>query len=258
MQFNSEANGLDLYSDTRYLCGLDETSDTASYPIKAFTRNANQALDHVLSLIFRSDNLWEFDDTNNTGELLDTSTALVSGTAKYALSVSWLKIGRVRIKDPNGNWITLTPVNRAQLNDALLTQTSGTPAEYDLLGNYLYLYPAPNYASTGGLEVQFQRGSSYFVNTDTTKTPGFATQFHRLIAYYAAMDYCDINGMLERSAALTSRTMAMEQELLTFYAQRDTDAKVTLSPAREDYGQLGLNPGSGSFPNGSSNNPRGW
>src|SRR5437660_971981 len=127
MQFNSETNGLDLYSDARFLCGLDETSDTTSYPIKAFTRNANLALDRVIALILRADNVWVFDDTNQSGELLDTTTALVSGTSKYALLITWLKIGRVRIKDSAGNWVTLQPTSRAELSDGILTQTSGKP-----------------------------------------------------------------------------------------------------------------------------------
>src|ERR1035437_7838382 len=192
MQLNAETNGNDLYSDTRFLCSIDETSDTTSYPFKAFVRNANLALDKIIAYIFRTDNTWQFDDTNQTGELLDVSTALVSGTQKYSLTATWLKIGRVRIKDSAGNWITMTPIERGALNDGLLTATSGDPRRYDLMGNYLYLYPAPNYSSAAGLEVQFQRGASYFATTDTTKVPGFAAQFHRLISLYCALDFCQI------------------------------------------------------------------
>src|SRR5437588_6566058 len=104
MQFSGETNGLDLYSDARYLCGLYETADTTYYPIKAFTRNANLGLDRAESLILKADGWRPFDDTNQTGELLDVTNNLVSGTQKTALSVTWLKIGRVRIKDSSGNW----------------------------------------------------------------------------------------------------------------------------------------------------------
>ncbi len=265
MVFNSETNGLDLYSDARYLCGLDETSDTTNYPIKAFTRNANFALDKIIAWILKADNIWEFDDTNQTGELLDVTSNLVSGTQKYALATSWLKIGRVRIKNAAGTWVTLLPVNRAQLKDAILTENAGDPRCYDLLGNYLYLYPAPNYSSTGGLEVQFQRGASYFAYTDTTKTPGFASQFHRLISMLAAEDFCQINDLQARAASLMQMIgsppdlengqpgSGMVKDLIDFYSQRDVDAKVSLTPVREDYGQIGLNPGSGMYPQGSVN-----
>src|SRR6266404_558056 len=121
MQFNSEANGLDLYSDARFLAGLDETTDTTSYPIKAFTRNANFALDRCISLILKADGWWIFDDTNQTGELLDISNNLVSGTQKTALSVTWLKITRVRIKDASGNWVVLPERSRKVQGNAELT-----------------------------------------------------------------------------------------------------------------------------------------
>lgn len=268
MQFNSETNGLDLYSDARYLCGIDETTDTTSYPIKAFTRNANLGLDRVLSLIFKADGEWKFDDTNQTGELLDVSNNLTNGTQKIPLSVTWLKIARVRIKDQGGNWVTLPEVSRRVLSDSQLTAPSGTPASYSHLGNYLYFDKAPNYSSSGGVEVQFQRGSSYFIYTDTTKTPGFASPYHRLISFYSALDYCEVNGLSDRSASIRARIGAppdlmnnqagsgMEKELVDYYARRDDDVKVTLTPLREDYGQRGLNPGSGSYP--TTPNPHGF
>jgi hypothetical protein len=246
--FNSETNGLDLYSDARFLCGLDETTDTTSYPIKAFTRNANFGLDRVNALVLKADGGWIFDDTNQAGELLDVTNNLVSGTQKTALSVTWLKIARVRIKDSAGNWITLPEVKRNAQTDSQLTASSGTPSSYFHLGNYLYFDKAPNYASTGGLEVQFQRGPSYFIYTDTTKTPGFASQLHRLISLYGALDFCDINSMTDRANSLRLRIgtppdllnnqpgSGMEKELVDFYSSRDTDAKVTLTPRREDYG----------------------
>lgn len=262
MQFNSETNGLDLYSDTRFLCGIDETSDTTSYPIKAFTRNANFALDRVLSLIFKADN-WLFDDTNQTGELLDVSNNLVNGTQKTACSVTWLTIERLRIKDPNGNLIILPELNRRQQGNAQLTAPAGTPTSYFRLGNYLYFDKAPNYNATGGIEVQFQRGASYFANGDTTKAPGFATQFHRLVSLWGALDWCDLNSP-SRSPSIRARIgsppdlmnnqagSGMEKELVDFYSRRDGDARPTLTTRREDYGQSGLTAGIGS------NNPKGF
>lgn len=257
-QFNSEANGLDLYSDCRYLCGIDETSDTTSYPIKAFTRNANFGLDRATMLIFKADGWRPFDDTNQSGELLDVSNTLTSGTQKLALSVTWLKIGRVRVKDQSGNWIVLPELPRRAQSDSQLTAASGTPSAYFILGNYLYFDKAPNYTAAAGIEVQFQRGASYFAYTGTdTKTPGFAGQFHRLISLYAALDYCEVN-VESRVAGLRARIgsppdlennepgSGMEKELVDFYSARDTDMKPAVQPQREDYGQLGLGSGSGA------------
>lgn len=265
MQFNSETNGLDLYSDCRYLCGIDETTDTTSYPIKAFTRNANFALDYVEALILKADGWTKFDDTNQTGELLDVTNNLVSGTQKTTLSLTWLKIGRVRIKDPSGNWITLPEQNRKSQSDGRLTAAAGVPSSYFRLGNYLYFDKAPNYSVTAGIEVEFQRGASYFANTDTTKAPGFASQFHRLISLLPALEYCKLNTMIERVAELRldigtppdvmngQAGSGMLKEMMDYYANRDTDAKATLTAQREDYGQGALG---GGFSGNAS--PRGF
>lgn len=235
MQFSQETNGLDLVSDVYYLSG----SDSISYPIKDVTRNANLALDKILSLILRSDGKWQFDDTNlQSTELFDVSSNLVAETQKYAISVTWLKINRVRIKDSGGNWIILNPVDRRDLTDAQLTASSGTPSQYHLLGNYIYLDTTPSYSFSGGLEVQFQRGASYFAYTDTTKTPGFATQFHRLVSLYSARDYCVINSMDGRMNNIQGMINTMEAELVDFYSSRDADQKITLKTKSNDYGQI--------------------
>jgi hypothetical protein len=218
----------------------------------------------------KADGLWPSDDTNQTGELLDVTTNLVAGIAKYAIGATWLKVKRVRVKDALGNWTTLPNMARKALSDTTLNEASGTPRCYFLLGNYAYLDPAPSYASAGGMEVQFQRGASYFVYTDTTKSPGFDPTYHRLISMLSALDFCQINGMPERVSVLMTMIgtppdlangqpgSGMAKEFIDSYASRDADSKITLQPLRVDYGELGLNPGSGSFPNGSWQNPLGF
>lgn len=236
MQWDGEINGDDIVSDIGFWTGADET---VAYPLADRSRNSNKALDICNALILTADG-YKYDDSNNTSTtLLDVTTNLANGTDKYARSLTWLKMGRVRIKDPNGNWVTLTPTERRSLTDAQLA-ASGTPDTYHVLGNWIYPRPIPNYASSGGLELQFQRGASYFVPTDTTKTPGFATQFHRLISLYASLDYCDVNDLDKRAKKIRERIAYMEPRMVEFYSQRDTDAKVSLSIQREDYGESAL------------------
>lgn len=254
MQFQSETNNLDLVSDVLFWCGID-SSDTTTYPIKDITRNANLALDRVVALIQRADNVWEWDDTNNT-DLPIATTTLVAEQQDYSLSVTHLKLKEVRVKDGAGNYHVLAPITRHELSDAQLTATSGMPAYYDVLGNSLFLYPKPAataVTTSAGLELQFQRGASYFAYTDTTKTPGFATQFHRLISLYAALDYCQVNDLDKRVAKIMAVLSKMEADCIDFYSQRDADMKVSLKTQRDDYGQMSLGA------NGvTSNNPYGF
>lgn len=251
MQFNSEANSLDLVSDCKYWCGIS-SSDTTSYPLTDMARNANFALDRIHMLILTADGKWNYQDTNDASSpMLDTSTNLVSGTRRYAVPITWLKISRVRVKDAQGNWVTLRPRSRRSWNDATLNGDSGTPQEYDLVGGWIELDRAPNYASTGGLEVQLHKGPSYFASNDTTKTPGFAAPFHRLVSLYMALDYCEADSDLEKRATKIRNRIGrpptegdlgagMEKLLVDHYAMRNIDNKPSLQAQREDYGQAGL------------------
>lgn len=249
MQFNSQADTLDLVSDVKFLCGIEST-DTTSYPLLAMARNANFALDWETALIIRALG-WEYDDGNNSAtELLDVTTTIVSGTRKYVIAATWLKIARIRIKDASGNWITLRRGDRRTWSTDQINGASGVPSEYDLLGNWIYLDRAPNWGVAAGLEVQHNRGASYFDDGDTTKTPGFATPFHRLISLHMALDYCEVNDLDARAAKIRKKIgepptegstgSGMEKQLVDHYSTRDVDNRPTIAVQREDYGESAL------------------
>lgn len=239
MQISGEANDLDLYSDALFLCGIPLT-DTTTYTLANFVRNANFGLDKVNALAMKADGKWQFNDNNNTTELLDVTTALVAETQKYAIAITWLKIGRVRAKNSAGDFVTLKPVDRSQLSDSQLNATSGDPKYYDKAGNYVYLYPKPSYASAGGLEVQQQMGSTYFTVTATTTVPGFDSRFHRLISFYGALDYLAVNEMTNRMSIVQGKLNQMEAEFVDAIRSRNESDQPQLKTAREDYGQIGL------------------
>jgi len=240
MQISGETNNLDLYSDARFLCGIGLT-DTTTYPLADFVRNANFGLDKVNALAMKADGKWKFIDNNSATGMIDTSVALESGTPTYAIPITWLKMGRVRAKDAQGNFNTLTPVDRRQLSDSKLNDsTGGNPKYYVQEGTVVRLLPTPNYDSTGGLEVQQQMGSTYFAYDATTTVPGFDSRFHRLISLYGAKDYCVVNSLNERSSFINAELLIMEQEFMVAISSRDSDQKATLIGKREDFGQRGL------------------
>ena len=237
MQISGETNNLDLYSDARFLCGIGLT-DTTTYPLADFVRNANFGLDKVNALAMKADGKWKFIDNNSATGMIDTSVALESGTPTYAIPITWLKMGRVRAKDAQGNFNTLTPVDRRQLSDSKLNDsTGGNPKYYVQEGTVVRLLPTPNYDSTGGLEVQQQMGSTYFAYNATTTVPGFDSRFHRLISLYGAKDYCVVNSLNERSSFINAELLIMEQEFMVAISSRDSDQKATLTVKKEDYGQ---------------------
>lgn len=235
MQFNGDANNNDIVSDIDYWAG----TDVNSYPLIDKARNSNLALDRTVALIMRSDQKWEWDDQNNV-DLPIAVTDLVAGQQDYSISITHLKIVKVRIKDATGKWISLDPVDRRDVTDSQFQEGSGDPRRYDKVGNSFFLYPASSHSSAGGFEVQFQRPPSYFVPGDTTKTPGFASIFHRLVSLGAAADYCAAHGLDSRLAKINAKIADIEAELIVFYATRNRDEKQSLSLQDEDYGQLGL------------------
>ena len=244
-KFNSGTDS--LYADALFWSGA--TSDT--FPIDPdFTRSANFAVQRITAAVQKCDNTWKYNDSNSSSELIDSSTNLTT-TNKYAISLAWLKISRVRIKDPNGNWITLKKVTRDELTDAQLSAV-GTPWAYYKLGKFIYLVGTPDYSATGGVEIQFQTSGELFVVADTTKEPGFAPQFHRLVSLLSAMDFTMANEMEKRTQkilAIAGREpdpvsgdpgAGMFRELVAFYTDRDQDGIQSANVRQEDYGASSL------------------
>ena len=238
MVFNGESNNDDLYSEARNWAGIADT-DTTTYPTDEFARDANRGLDEAVINIFRADGKWEWDDTNETDLPIVTAT-LTAGQFDYSIPVTHLKSHKVRIRTEVGAWKTLRTTNRRNLTDVRANAENGEPVFFDKIGNSFMLDPTPNYTKTAGFEVQFQRGPSYFVPGDTTKTPGFASIFHVLVAWYAAKSYCLRNGFDKRAKNLDVMILKMEFAIERHYAKRDANQKISLKVVKDDYGQIAL------------------
>jgi len=93
-----------------------------------------------------------------------------------------------------------------------------------MIGNNIELFPAPNYASTGGLKLYFDRDSVDFAYTDTTKPPGFASPYHEAIAVGSAMEWLKIK--LPTSGTLSflrEEWVKFESDIMKFYSLRNKD-----------------------------------
>lgn len=196
---------------------------------------ANNALDRVTSLIMQSDGRWEWDDENNT-DLPIATTSLVSGQQDYSLAITHLQITRVEIQDnvtPTAGWHKLSTIDQKDIfddalenfpgvTDAQSSSTNGLPLYYDKLGNSLFLYPAPNYSQTASLKVYFKRPPSYFLTSDTTKSPGFNSLYHELIPLWVSYNYAIANGK-GNANLLMAQIQLKEDALKGDYDLRDKD-----------------------------------
>lgn len=240
MKFNdlgSDKQG--IVPDTYFLLFGDSSDHSADYPLADLARNANRWYDKVTIKILQADKRFEWDDTNKT-DLPIAKINIVSGQNDYGVSAAtYLKVSRVEARDSQGNRILL---DRFTLDDVTgrafgdMQAESGTPSAYMLRGSSLFFDKTPNYSYTEGLRVFYQRNVDYFASTDTTKVPGFAEPFHRLLSLGAALEYAVAKGMKDKQASLRADIASMEQDLVNFYATRN-DSKVSLRTSRSDYGE---------------------
>lgn len=232
MQFNnSSSKEVSLYHDCLGTLGISE-SDTTTYPIATFTRNANKWLATANQWIWDASGEWEYDDSNLT-TLPVSTTNLVDAQQDYQIPSTCQKIDRVEVMDDSGDWHKLTPINKEAVEDALAEyeSTDGLPAEYDIVGNSLILYPIPDTDSctlTAGLKLYYSRDLDNFTITDTTQAPGFVQDFHEIISKGAAIEWATAY-MPERVAGLYQVISRIKSDMQKFYGSRSRDLKVKIN-----------------------------
>ena len=211
-------------------------ADSTSYTTADITESVNRAYDRVVSLVREAEGRWQWDDDNNT-DLAIATTALVADQQDYELDVTHLEVERMEVKDENGTWYKLAPIDQADVYDQSVTDflsAAGVPMYYDKVGNVIFLYPKPSYAQDASLKIFYKRGPSYFSVSDTTKVPGFASLYHRILPVYAAYDYAFIN-QLSVKGDLANTIALMENDITDHYARRDRDDKLRLKTVQHNY-----------------------
>ena len=172
--------------------------------LKTFTQRINRSYDKIMPfLLSLKGETLSFDDSNHTDFPIGVSN-LTSGVNDYSFLVdensnSILNITKVLFL-PSSSATEYVELTRMQLNDELATfalspnpSNVGVPTHFMENNNTILLYPKPNYTAVNGLKILFERQPSYFVSTDTTKTPGIPLIFHELLAKYASLDWLLVN-----------------------------------------------------------------
>jgi hypothetical protein len=189
----------------------------------------NNAYERVTSLILQSDGRWQFDDSNRSDFPIATAN-LVSAQNDYELAVAHLRIARVELKNSEGNWYQLQPMDPKDFEGESITELSeesGAPKYYDKLGASIVLYPTPNYSSTNGLKIYYQRGPELFSASDLTTgeaVPGFNSLYHSLLALWPSYEYASAN-VMRNAGALMQDINRLEDQLKKDYARRDKDER---------------------------------
>ena len=233
LQYSDTINNQGIVQDIYFLANADATT----YPLADLTRNVNNWYARADAILMESDGRFQYDDTNWTNYPIGRAD-LVSGQQDYQMFITppesgedYLRITRVRIKDRNGTYIDIYPVDQSDLRGTSIpsTTSTGTPTSYDKLGSSLFLNPIPDYNSTSGIQVFFQRASSYFTASDTTKKPGFPSIFHKYLSLGAAYDFAVIKMYpANQISSLNTQIQVMEQAMKSFMSRRGKDEQPRL------------------------------
>lgn len=233
-----------VFSDTTTNQGIVQeidflvNTDSVKFPIEDKTRIINRWYERTVGKILETDGRWQWDDTNYT-DLPIATTDLVSGQQDYSFAVSHLRVTRMEVKDTAGNWRWLSPLDQNDYRRKSITEfgeKEGVPQWYDKLANSVFLYPQPNYSQNLGLKVYFQRDAQLFTTTDTTKEPGFASIFHRILALGPALEYASSNGLnTNKIKVLRDEIAQLELDIKEFYSKKSKDEQVGLFARKYRY-----------------------
>lgn len=191
-----------VFSDTTNRTGIiqfleDDTStqDVSSYSTAVKTTRLNAAFDDYQKLVVRVAGTWQADDTNHT-KYPNMTFDLTSGQYDYTFDQDEQgnqiqDIYRVECKGPDGRWKVLKYVNEMDAKTAIseIDALTGTPDEYYLTANGVFLVVAPNYDQTDGIRMFFTRSPDYFTSSDTTKEPGIPHGHERYLIAKCAFWY---------------------------------------------------------------------
>lgn len=238
MLFNPIDKSNSIIADIDFLLFGTGATFNSDYSIDDRTRNINISLDEVVSELFKADPNWEWDDNTNADFPIATMD-LAASQDHYVIHDSTLVINRVRVKDSNGKWKTLEPMQRREFDDGELEST-GTPDGYYKKGNAVFPVPVPNYGASGGVEIEFQRGANHFSKTDTNAEPGFNSQYHQFLSVGAALRYALGNGMREKASFLSSEKERIRQDIRNHFLTRNQEEQPRIKLSRPSVRRYGL------------------
>lgn len=207
-----------IWSDNTNKTGIVEDCDwwagtnSSTYPLVDKARNANKALRQIGRRIIRSMYTESFLDDNALDFNIEYSD-LVAGEDNVTMAVGVFTIERVRVKDENGEFVTLKQVSRRELTDSELND-SGTPTKFYRAGQSLLLSPSPSYGASSGIEIEYQKSleQEFTATGNDDRVPGFHEDYHPLVSLHMARDYTAINDR-ERYETILLEIARIEEQM---------------------------------------------
>lgn len=219
MQYNSNSTSQDIVTMSEKLC----QANSVSFPIEEKTLYANEGSKIIWSWIHEAYGGWSFDDGNET-DLPSATTTLNASQTNYSIPTDAEYVVGVSVKTTGGTWQRIYPITLEQIQDTGMPEsefysTASQPMRYRLVGNSVVLYPASNYTQSASLKIWYKRDISLFTTTDTTKTPGWSTEFHEALPTYMALQYSMVN-QTPQEKGLSARWVDYQNRIKSYYSRR--------------------------------------
>lgn len=203
--------------------------------LKSFTADVNLAFSRVLSIIFKADGTWQYDDTNHTDYPIIT-TNLEQGQRDYPFTEDGsgnlvLHLHKVSIKRSASaaTYEDIRPFDELDDRDnAILANsaTQGIPQRYGKLANGIFLEVPTSYSAPNGLQMFVSREQTFFAVADTSKKPGFSPLYHEYLVLRPVYDYATRPGSnFSGVDNLRIDMLKMEKDIEEHYARRAKDER---------------------------------
>ena len=219
---------------------------TTTYSAANLLIAVNNAYERITGKLIKetAGGTWPYGDANYTAFPTYTQN-LVNSQAEYQIDslTGPITIMGAEVLDNNNIWhplsrISLKDIRKTGIAQAEWYKTDGLPIQYEPREFEIVLYPAPDngvsVTLTSGLKIFFLRTADVFTSaqvTTGTKTPGFPSPYHHILAYEAAYTYAVANN-LPNLALLKNEVDRLEIDLIAFVCKSDSDAPKRLSTKR--------------------------
>ena len=192
--------------------------------------SCNDWLDFIAGYAIQADKRFQWDDTNHS-KLPEGTTSLVINQTDYSFLTdeqgnTIITLTGISVLT-NGKYIPLILVDRndPDYDKSTFGTQSGTPTRYDKIAdNIIRLDKLPPATIASGLKFFFQRVGSYFLSTDTTKTPGVSPLLHKGFVVAAQYDCASALG-LQNLQTLAVDLQLEKQKAITAFSDRNKDQR---------------------------------
>lgn len=232
MVFSESTNKTGLYE---LFQDLTKTNST-SYSAYKFARDANNALLDYFAIAIGASGKGQVDDANFSSHP-EVSINLVADQFDYPLTTDAdtnanqiLDIARVECATEStadaDKFVTLKPYTDIEDGWPLVASrnVNGVPYRFAQRGSTIFLDPKPDFSTTAGLRVFFDRTPSYFAGTDTTKVAGIPHSHQEYLAYRPAYLYC-VTNIPQLANGYLNILFGLEKKIKEFYLRKNRDER---------------------------------